>query len=311
MGIRLKRVMRAAKAVVLNLTEIFLVDALRSWGRNRAAVAPAVGSAALVLLLVGVGELGAVVLESVAGDQAREASVLHLYVADSASAEQVDALRTRLVRDPAVVSVVYVSSAEALQRARERPGMAELLDDVDGNPIPAGFDVRVRSLHDVDGLAGRLSGDPALDAEQPTSYDAASYEGLQRAIHVAALVIAAAVAAVGLIAAGVIANAIRAAAVARVDEVRTMGLVGAPKWMVRAPFVFEGALTGSGGAFIAAALLLLMCYLLNRSAGATTLSIVLPGVTPAVALLVAAGLVPSGAALGSGSALIAVRRLVS
>jgi cell division transport system permease protein len=134
---------------------------------------------------------------------------------------------------------------------------------------------------------------------------------LQRAIQILALVIIAVVAAVGLIATGVIANAIRAAAVAREDEVRTMGLVGAPRWMVRAPFVFEGALTGAGGALIAAALLLLICYLLGDTAGNTTLSVVLPGVTPAVALLVAAGLVPSGAALGSGSALIATRRLLT
>jgi cell division transport system permease protein len=189
--------------------------------------------------------------------------------------------------------------------------MAQLLNDIDGNPIPAGFDVRVRSLPDVDAVVGRVSGDPALDAEQPTSYDAASYEGLQRAIQILALVIIAVVAAVGLIATGVIANAIRAAAVAREDEVRTMGLVGAPRWMVRAPFVFEGALTGAGGALIAAALLLLICYLLGDTAGNTTLSVVLPGVTPAVALLVAAGLVPSGAALGSGSALIATRRLLT
>jgi cell division transport system permease protein len=311
MGVRLKRTMKAAKALVQNLTEVLLLDALKSWGRNRAAVAPAIGSAALVLLLVGVGELGAVVLESVAGDQAREASVLHLYIADTATSAQVDSLRTQLAQDPSVVSVVYVSSADALQRARERPGMDELLNDIDGNPIPAGFDVRVRSLPDVDALVRRLSGDPALDPDQPTSYDAASYQGLQDAIRIAALVILAVVAAVGLIAAGVIANAIRAAAVAREDEVRTMGLVGAPRWLVRAPFVFEGAVTGAGGAFIAAGLLLLICYLLGQTTGASTLSVVLPGVTPAVAVLVAGSLVPSGAALGSGSALIATRRLVS
>jgi cell division transport system permease protein len=311
MGVWLKRAMKTAKAFVLNLTEVLLLDALKSWGRNRAAVAPAIGSAALVLLLVGVGELGAVVFESVAGDQAREASVLHLYIADKATGAQVDSLHTKLVEDPTVVSVVYVSSADALQRARERPGMAELLNDIDGNPIPAGFDVRVRSLPDVDALVRRVAGDPALDADQPTSYDAASYQGLQQAIRIAALVIIAVVAAVGLIATGVIANAIRAAAVAREDEVRTMGLVGAPRWLVRAPFVFEGAVTGAGGAFIAAGLLLLICYLLGETAGNTTLSVVLPGVTPAVAFLVAAGLVPSGAALGSGSALIATRRLAS
>src|ERR687887_1391579 len=104
MGVGLRRGLKATNALVFNLAEILLLDALRSWGRNRAAVAPAVGSAALVLLLVGVGEVGAVVLDTVAGYQAREASVLHVYVADDATAEQVSALRARLLRDPAVAS---------------------------------------------------------------------------------------------------------------------------------------------------------------------------------------------------------------
>ena len=49
----------------------------------------------------------------------------------------------------------------------------------------------------------------------------------------------------GFVAVTVTMNSIRAAIHSRRDEVTIMQLVGAPRWMVRGPFVIEGAITGA------------------------------------------------------------------
>lgn len=307
MVVRLRRPASRAISLLLNLWELLVVDALRSWARHLLAMAPAAGSIALVLVLVGLGGLGTVVLESVAAAQARDATSLHVYVRDDATPGQLDALRARLAADPSVQRADFVSKADALRAALGRPGMRDLIDQAEGNPLPAGFEVRVASLAAVGSLAQRVADDPAVDPEHPTSYEAGAYRSLQGIIRTATLATLAGVALLTLIAAGVTTSAIRAVAVAREDEVRTMRLVGASGWMIRGPFVLEGALTGSAGGIVAASLLVALCWAL-KGQSRMALSDVLPGVSALVAGVDAALLLPLGAGFGSASALLGLRR---
>jgi cell division protein FtsX len=85
-----------------------------------------------------------------------------------------------------------------------------------------------------------------------------------------------------------------------------MQLVGAPRWMVRTPFMVEGALTG-GAAGLAAALVVLLSAVVAAEAGGQFIQLV-PGLGVSTGLVAAAAVLLAGLALGSGSSLISIRR---
>src|SRR5438105_13510809 len=110
-----------ARTMLANLFELIVRAGLKGWRRNLASTGPALGSMALLLLLVGLvaafGAAGAQLLSHEAG----QAAVLHVYLRDDAPVANVAALRGSLAGDPRVVSIHYVSRAQALAQARQRP----------------------------------------------------------------------------------------------------------------------------------------------------------------------------------------------
>lgn len=304
------RALKRAWRVAASVTTLVVGDAARNWLRNLRTVTPAAGSMSVLLLLVGLAALSGLAVSDALRTTASDASVVHAYLRSQASTEDVNALVERLLSDPRVASVHYVSSAAALAAARRRPGLSDLIDEAGTNPFPASLDVHVVSLADVGAVASGLTGQPALDPSYPTSYDAGAYEALQRLLRVAGAITAAVLAVLAVVAAAVTANAIRAAILARSDDLEIMRLFGASGWMVRGPFVFEGALTGEvAGLFSAAALLALFATAQHESA--RTFTALLPGVGWGAVDVCAGGLVLAGAGLGAVAAAFGTRGLRS
>jgi cell division transport system permease protein len=102
-------------------------------------------------------------------------------------------------------------------------------------------------------------------------------------------------------------NSVRAAIHSRRDEVTIMQLVGAPRWMVRGPFVVEGAITG-GLAGVVAGLVTFGLTATGIAAGPGSFSQFAPGVTVTIAALAGAIVFATGLGLGSGSSLVSLRR---
>jgi cell division protein FtsX len=111
----------------------------------------------------------------------------------------------------------------------------------------------------------------------------------------------------GFVAITVTINSIRSAIHARRDEVAIMQLVGAPRWMVRGPFVVEGAITGAlAGA--TAGLVTFGLSLAGITAASDSFTQFAPGVTVIVAAIAAGLVFAIGLGLGSGASMIGVRR---
>jgi cell division transport system permease protein len=149
--------------------------------------------------------------------------------------------------------------------------------------------------------------DIAVDAADPTSYDRGAYQRIQAVLFGFAVAGFAFLALLGFVAVTVTMNSIRAAIHSRRDEVTIMQLVGAPRWMVRGPFVVEGAITGAlSGA--TAGLVTFGLAMLGMAEGSTTFTQFLPGITVTVAAFAGAIVFAAGLGLGSGSSLVSVRR---
>jgi len=236
-----------------------------------------------------------------------QASLLHVYIRDDAAPVEVDWLRDRLQNDPRVASVSYTSKSQALARAQRMPGLPELADATESNPFPASLDVQLKSIDDVAGIDAMARDDGAVDPLYPTSYDRGAYQRIQAVLFGTAVAGFALLSMLGFVAVTVTINSIKAAIHDRRDEISIMQLVGAPRWMVRGPFVVEGAITG-GLAGMAAGLVTFGLAMTGIAAGSGTFTQFAPGVTAAVAAVVGAMVFAAGLGLGSGSSLVSVRR---
>ena len=261
----------------------------------------------LLLLLCGLGLVAGVVAQNVAATEARDASILHLYIRDNAATDEVDALAMRLRSDPNVSKITYVSKADALARAQHRPGLPELADAAESNPFPASFDVKVSSVDRVGTVDAHFRHDTAVDSGVPSSYDPNAYRRFQQVVFWAAAIGIAFLLLLAFIAVTVTANSIRAAILSRGDEISIMQLVGAPLWMVRGPFVIEGAMTGAVAGTLAGLLALAVCVVAVQ-AGAASFAQLAPGLTISLGLSIGLLLVIVGPVLGSISSLGSVRR---
>lgn len=298
---------RLVQVVAQNATRYLLHGAVRSWIRNLSGTAPALGSMTLLLLLSGLVGLTGFAMRNLAATEARDASLLHVYLRDDITTDQLGALRAKLDADNRVASVAYTSKEQALARAQHRPGLPEIANATDSNPFPASFDVQVKQVSDVAAIDAEVRNESGVDPAYPTSYDRGAYQRIQQVLLGVAIAGVAFLLLLGFVAVTVTANSIRSAIHARRDEVTIMQLVGAPRWMVRGPFVLEGALTGGVAGAAAGVATLGLCLALI-AAGATTFAQVAPGVTVQVAIAAGVMIFMAGLLLGSGSSLFSLRR---
>jgi cell division transport system permease protein len=295
------------RVVTANLFRYMFGGAARNWIRNIGSTAPALGSMTLLLLLTGLIGLSGFALFNLERTEAVQASLLHVYLRDSVTGGEINTLWNLLARDPRVASVSYTTKSEALARAQHIPGLPQLANSTDSNPFPASLDVQVKNINNVGAIDSWVRYDLAVDPVYPTSYDQGAYQRIQGVLLALAAGGFAFLAVLGFVAITVTINSIRAAIHARRDEVAIMQLVGAPRWMVRGPFVVEGAITG-GVAGGAAGLVTFGLAMAALQAGSGSFSQFAPGITVAVAVVAGAIVFGVGLGLGSGSSLVSVRR---
>jgi len=299
--------LRTIRTVARNGFRYLFVSAVRNWLRNLGSTAPALGSMALLLLLLGLGLLGGLVGQNIAATESQDASVLHVYLKDDANLEDVNALNAQLRADKYVSSVTYVSKEQALARAQSRPGLPQLADAAESNPFPASLDVKVNAVGRVASIDALARQSSVVDTSVPTSYDPAAYGRFQQILFWTALIGIAFLLLLTFIAVTVTANSIRAAILSRRDEIGIMQLVGAPTWMIRGPFVIEGAVTGAAAGALAG-LLAFAIAVAAVEGGASNFAQIAPGLTLQAGLAIGLLLLVLGPALGSLSSLGSVRR---
>jgi cell division transport system permease protein len=178
------------------------------------------------------------------------------YLNDSATAQDVAQLKAQLQAMPQVSTVNYVSKDQALKNFQtSEPGVANLVDSLPSNPLPASFEIGLRDPSDYIDVATYLRGQAAVDSVQDIAKTVSQMTSVINVVSTVGIVV---LVIVGLTVLFIIVNTIRLAVVARAEEIEIMRLVGASDAFIRWPFVFEGAFVGLLGAIITIGLLLLV-----------------------------------------------------
>lgn len=233
-----------------------IVEASASLWRDRQAAALAVATIGAGIFLLGVFLLLDANLERLV-DRWTQSAEMSVYLADDAGDGTRARLEATLAASPLVDRYQFISKSDALERfRRDFADLASLANGLEENPLPAGFDVRLRSVAgaeaEIDVLAKQLE---ASDGVADVRYDRLWVSRLLSAVVLLRGVSIAIITIVGIAAALTVANVVRLAAYWRRDEIEIMELVGSPAAYIRGPFVMEGVMQGGIGAVIAVALL--------------------------------------------------------
>lgn len=234
-----------------------------------------------------------------------------IYLKDNAQPAEVEALKAALGVVPGVLSVRYVSPAQA----QSEFGQAEshTKSELAALPVeafPASLEIEVRpDVTDAElaDIVGKLRLLPAV--EDVETYQAWT-ERLGRLIRggVAAAALLALVVFASVLA--VVGSTIRLALQRRRTEVEVLKLVGATNRFIKGPFLIEGMSQGALGATGAIALLAALFFVVRGRLDAELATLV--GVEPSfLPWYVAAGMVVVGMLLGMFAALLGLRRLVT
>jgi len=243
-----------------------LREAFNAFKRSPMLASLSVAMIGMSLLVVGLFGIAAYNIRRVI--ERLEARVeIVAYLRDAADPGELARAQQELQQMDAVRLVTYISREQALEIARrELPEFQNLLGTIDGNPLPASFEISLKP------------GQKSAEAVRAIAQQVARYEFvedvrygndfldtiylLRRVAGVATIILGSAFA---LVAALMIGAAIRIAIFARRDEISIMRLVGATDGFVRRPFLLEGLFTGIGGSALALLLTYIMYRLLSNS----------------------------------------------
>jgi cell division transport system permease protein len=233
-----------------------LDEAVASLWRGRQSGILSTATIAVALFVLGGFLLATSNLQRLGEEWGRSAE-MSVYLADDITPVDRTAVESLLAPGSLVAGFQYVSKSDALQRFKATfADLADAVDAVEGNPLPASYEVRLLAEPGVQeaiaALAARLE---QASGVADVRYDRQWLDRLLTAVRLIRGVGLTLGAVLTIAAALTVANVVRLALWARRDEIEIMQLVGAPQAYIRGPFIMEGVLQGGIGAALALAAL--------------------------------------------------------
>ncbi len=285
-----------------------LAYCVRCWRGRAGAWFATAAAIAGVLSLAGGAELFLVLSERSLSEQVRSASEFQVFLADTATSDQVTALKNRIGALPGVRHVAYRSKMQSLALARHNSALATIADNSGTNPFPASLVVSLSDPSAADRVTALAIKDTATDRDVPASYTPAEGRQLSAFLSMAqAVVVGVAVAAL-LVASLVALVLLRSEIRARRAELRILTLVGTPRPVIRLPVLLEALALAVTGTVIASLTLTLIGDHVVPAVNSLVPFLQLGSAASAVAAIRAVTLGGSMLALGACSLLVRLPR---
>ncbi|MCJ7665271.1 MAG: permease-like cell division protein FtsX [Actinobacteria bacterium] len=237
----------------------FFSETFISFRRNFLMGFTAITTVAITLFIVGFFTVLVFDIQSIISSIKGQVE-LAVYLQDNISPELKDYIETEVNSWEETGEVKYISKEQALERFKEQNEGSDILKEIQGNPLPASFEITLNDPEKVEIVALRFLD---KDGNYIEGIDDVVYGQtyVRRLFSITAIIgtIAFIIIIVLLLATIVlIYNTIRLSIYARRKEIEVMKLVGATNWFVRLPFLFEGFFEGFLGSLISVVLLYLL-----------------------------------------------------
>ena len=236
--------------------QYFFKESASSMRRNMALTVAAVMVTALSLFILGVVSTMVHTGNGVAADMKERVDEIRVFLKDTVTVEERASIQNFIQKMDEVKSATYISKDDAMREYKEMfkedPAM---LQEIEGNPLPASFRVRMKDPKYNAVVAKRLetrpevsedaSGKKEIKNEQNVVEKVLRITGMVKSVGVLVTI------AFGIVAVALVAITIRMAIYSRRKEIGIMKLVGATNWFIRWPFMVEGVIEGFLGAMFA------------------------------------------------------------
>ena len=173
----------------------------------------------------------------------------------------VAALKGRVQAVPGTARVTFVSQVEAEKRLRSRlKGQESLLEGISPEVLPASLEIsldkRHRDSESVAAYVAKLRLIPGITEVQYGEEWVRRFNSFMKLFRLMGALLGGFLTIAVLF---IVSNTIKLTIYARKDELELLGLVGATRFFIKAPFLIEGMLQGAAGAVLSL-LALLGCY---------------------------------------------------
>ncbi|HJV64953.1 MAG TPA: permease-like cell division protein FtsX [Geomonas sp.] len=290
----------------------FSERALANLRQNLFVSAVTVGTIALALLIASLFLLVYVNLEGMAEGWSDKVQVTAYFDKEPAPLA-VAALKGRVKAIPGTSKVVFVTQLEAEQRLKSRlKGQESLLEGITPEVLPASLEIGLDREHrDSASVAAYVAALKRIDGIGEVQYGeewVRRFSTFMNLFRLMGLLLGSFLAITVLF---IVSNTIKLTIYARKEELELLGLVGATRLFIKAPFLIEGVLQGALGALLSQLALLVCYYAFLKNAGNFL------GVNPAAAGLSflpathLAALLLGGVLLGFIGSLTSLRRFVN
>jgi len=252
---------RVTNEGVLGRGRYFVVRAVSNIRQNFLLSVLTVGTITLALLIVALFLLIFVNLEGVTEDWSKRVQVT-AYFDKELTAQEVAAFKARIDSLGGTDKVTYVPKDEAVKRFRARlKGQESLLEGVSAEVLPAALEIGLkkesRNSEAVAEYVTRLKKIPGIGEVQYGEEWVRRFTTFMNFLRLVGALLG------GFLLLAVIfivSNTIKLTIYARKDELEVLGLVGATRFFIKAPYLIEGILQGAAGAILAI-IILTLCYL--------------------------------------------------
>lgn len=181
---------------------------------------------------------------------------ISLFLALEANATDASEIDRRLRAHNGVDEFRFISREQALQRLKRSAGMADVLAELDSNPLPDAFVVTAKSADPeaLERLRSDVTAWPKIDYVQ---LDSDWARKLDAALRIGRLLVMLLGVMLSIALIAITFNTIRLQILTRRDEIEVSKLIGATNPFIRRPFLYFGSvqgLAGGAGAWVVVAL---------------------------------------------------------
>lgn len=195
--------------------------------------------------------------------QITEAPQLSLFLKLNPGNSEVEAIRQRLESHPQVTSLRFVSKELALQQLVQSNEMADIVENLEKNPLPDAFVITAHRVaaEELEQLRVAMSQWPAIEYVQFDTAWAMRLEALLKLGQLGVIMLAALL---SLALVMVVYNTIRMQILTKHDEIEVSKLIGATDSFIRRPFLYFGAIQGFAGGITAWLIIALGIHIINN-----------------------------------------------
>ncbi|WP_130807711.1 permease-like cell division protein FtsX [Senegalia massiliensis] len=221
--------------------------------RNRMMSLASIGSVTSTLIILGIILILVLNVNNLSVMLKQEFDEIEIFLSADATDEQKTKLEKDLKDVKGISDVKYKSKEEALKSMKEQwKDNSYLLEDLEENPFPDSFVLRINDLDNSDKIVNSIKGMEGIE-------DIKYYRDIvERTVTIANIVRTGGIIIIAiliLISIFIISNTIKITVAARKKEINIMKYVGATNGFIRGPFIVEGIILGILGSIVSIALI--------------------------------------------------------